>query len=583
MRMSELFSQTLREAPTEAQSPGYAFLLRAGYFRQVSAGIFAALPLGLRVQRKIERILREEMQAIGGQEVSLPVVLPAEIWKESGRWYRIGAEMARFKDRVERDLVLAMTHEESVADLVRREVRSHRHLPRLIYQIQTKFRDDPRPRAGLIRVREFIMKDSYSLDADWAGLEKQYQAHFNAYLRIFRRVGLPVIAVASDSGMMGGKKSHEFMYLNPIGEDTLLLCDACGYAANRQVARFTKPQPCQEAALPLEKVHTPQTRTIESLARFLGIPESKTAKAVFFSATLMENHQPRQRLVMAIVRGDMELNETKLANLIGAVDLRPASEDEIRASGAVPGFASPVGLSDLLVAVDDLIPHSPNLVAGANEEDYHLRNVNFGRDYHTPLIADLAAAKDGDPCPQCQAALRAERGIEVGNIFQLGTAYSEAMGCTFQDEDGQVRPVVMGSYGIGVGRLIGCLAEAFHDEKGLKLPALVAPFEIHLVLLGGKDGQAARQAAERLYVQMQSAGLEVLYDDREESPGVKFNDADLIGIPMRVTVSRRTIENGTIEIKLRSEEDKMTVPLENGVAFLQEKIAQLKQSGQPSK
>ncbi len=576
MRMSQLFSQTLRETPAEAQSPGYAYLLRAGYFRQVAAGIFAALPLGLRVQRKIERILREEMHAIGGQEVSLPVVLPAEIWKESGRWYRIGAEMARLKDRADRDLVLAMTHEESVADLVRREIRSHRQLPRLIYQIQTKFRDDPRPRAGLIRVREFIMKDSYSLDTDWEGLEKQYQAHYEAYLRIFRRIGLPVIAVASDSGMMGGKRSHEFMYLTPLGEDTLMLCDACGYAANRQVARYAKPQPPQEEALPLEKVHTPQTRTIESLARYLNIPESRTAKAVFLTATLLENDQSKNRLVMAIVRGDMELNETKLANLLGAIDLRPATEEEIRASGAVPGFASPVGLQDLLVAVDDLIPQSPNLVAGANEEDYHLRNVNFGRDYTTPLVADLTAARQGDPCPQCRSPLRAERGVEVGNIFQLGTGYSEAMGCTFQDEDGQVKPVVMGSYGIGLGRLIGCLAEACHDDKGLMLPPVVAPFQVHLVLLSGKGGEAARQTAEGLYEQWRAAGLEVLYDDREESPGVKFNDADLIGIPLRVTVSKRTIENGTLEIKARHEEEKITIPLENGVVYLQGRLAQLK-------
>ncbi len=575
MRMSALFNQTLRETPAEAQSPGFTFLLRAGYFRQVAAGIFAALPLGLRVQRKIERILREEMEAIGGQEVSLPVALPAEIWKESGRYYRIGAEMMRLKDRAGRDLVLAMTHDEAVADLVRREVRSHRHLPRLLYQIQTKFRDDPRPRAGLIRVREFIMNDSYSLDADWAGLEKQYQAHYEAYLRIFRRLGLPVIPVASDSGMMGGKRSHEFVYLNPIGEDTVMICDACGYAANRQVARFAKPQPPQEEALSLEKVHTPQTRTIESLARFLGIPESQTAKAVFLTATLLENNQPYERLVMAILRGDMELNETKLANLIGAIDLRPATEEEICASGAVPGFASPVGLRDLLVAADDLIPLSPNLVAGANEQDYHLRNVNFGRDYTTPLVADLTAAREGDPCPQCQAPLRAERGIEVGHIFQLGTAYSEALGCTFQDEVGEIKPVVMGSYGIGIGRLIGCLAEANHDDKGLQLPAVIAPFQVHLVLLSGKDGEAARQTAGRLYEQMQAAGLEVLYDDREESPGVKFNDADLIGIPLRVTVSKRTLENGTVELKRRHQEERLTLPLEEAIPRLHEEIKRL--------
>ncbi len=582
MRMSQLFSQTLREAPAEAQSGGYAYLVRAGYVRQMAAGIFSMLPLGKRVQQKIEAILREEMNAIGGQELSMPVVLPAEIWKETGRWHSIGAEMGRLKDRNQRDLVLAMTHEEAVGDLVRREIRSHRHLPRLIYHIQTKFRDDPRPRAGLIRVREFTMKDSYSLDTDWDGLERQYRAHYQAYFNIFHRCGLPVIAVASDSGMMGGKVSHEFMFLHPIGEDTLLLCPSCGYAANRQVARFGKqPQPAQPL-MELEKVHTPQTKTIQDLARFLKIDESQTAKAVFMTATLVEDGEEIERLVMAIVRGDMELNETKLANALKARDLRPAREDEILASGAVPGFASPVGLSGVLVVVDELIPSSTNLVAGANQVDHHLRNVNYGRDYTASQVVDLTAARAGDACPQCAAPLRAERGVEVGNIFQLGDWYSQAMGCTFQDEDGQVKPVIMGSYGIGVGRLIGCLAEAYHDEQGLKLPVSVAPFQVHLVALGGKLGSQPLDTAERLYSDLQAAGLEVLFDDRAESPGVKFNDADLIGLPLRITVSSRTLENGNIEFKLRDQTERTTLPLDQAVAHVSNEINRLQAELQKS-
>lgn len=565
MRMSQLFSTTLREAPAEAQSEGFSLLLRAGFIRQVAAGIFSILPLGKRAIQKIEAILRDEMNAIGGQELSMPVVLPADLWKETGRWYTVGDELARLKDRNQRDLVLAMTHEEAVGDLVRQEIHSYKQLPRLIYHIQTKFRDDPRPRAGLIRVREFSMKDSYSLDASWEGLDHQYRAHYQAYFNIFRRCGLEVIAVKADTGMMGGHLAHEFMYLNPVGEDTIILCDSCGYTANRQIARFLKPAPAAEEPKPLEKVHTPAIKTIADLARFLQIPESRTAKAVFYTAIIPGDQDQTERLVMAIVRGDMELNETKLTNLIKAKEMRPATEEEILASGAVPGFASPYGLKDTLVVVDDLIPQSPNLVAGANQVDYHLLNVNYGRDYTTPYISDITAAGEGDNCPECGNALRAERGVEVGNIFKLGTWYSEKLGCTFQDVNGANQPVIMGSYGIGIGRLLGCAAEQHHDSNGLIWPITIAPYSVHLVLLHGKQNPLPQETAEQLYQELQHAGIDVLFDDREESPGVKFNDADLIGIPLRLTISTRSLDAGGVEVKRRDQPERLMIALEDAI------------------
>ena len=570
MRLSQLFGQTLRDAPAEAEVASHQLLMRAGFIRPLGAGIFSYLHLAKRAMQKIESILRDEMDKIGGQEISMPVVHPAEVWKETGRWYQIGSEMGRFKDKNDHDMVLAMTHEEVVADLARREVQSYKHLPRLVYHIQTKWRDDPRPRAGLIRVREFTMKDSYSLDADWEGLDKQYRAHYQAYFNIFRRCGLPVIAVRSDTGMMGGKLAHEFMYLTPIGEDTLILCDACGYTANRQVARFQKPPAAPEEPKPIEKVRTPACKSIEDLANFLGVPKARTAKAVFFMAAIPDGETVAEKFIFAIIRGDMDLNETKLANAVGARDLRPATEDEIRAIGTEPGFASPVGLrpqsSQALIVVDDSIPASPNLVAGANEADYHLLNTNYGRDYAADLVADLAAAEEGAACPECGSPLRAARGVEVGNIFQLGTRYSEALGCTFLDRDGQQKPVIMGSYGIGVGRLLACIAEEHHDEHGLIWPVTVAPFQVHLVLLRGKGTPQAEEVATKLYADLQKAGIEVLYDDRDESPGVKFNDADLIGLPVRLTVSERALTQGGVEMKLRSKPDKVIVPLDAAVA-----------------
>jgi len=570
MRMSRLFSQTLRDRPSEAEIPSHELLLRAGFIRQLAAGIFSYLPLAKRSLTKIENIMREEMNAIGGQEITMPVVHPADLWKETKRWYQIGSEMGRFKDKAGRDMVLAMTHEEVVADLVRKEIHSYRQLPQMIYHIQTKWRDDPRPRAGLIRVREFTMKDSYSLDADLEGLDRQYRAHYQAYFNIFHRCGLPVIAVKSDVGMMGGKMAHEFMYLTPVGEDTLLICESCDYAANRQIARFQKPEPQAEEAKPVEKVATPGATTIAELAQFLGIPESRTAKAVFMMATVTEGIESRDRFVFAIVRGDMDLNETKLANAIHAKELRPATESEIRAVGATPGYASPVGLKDVLVVVDDLIPHSPNLVAGANEEGYHLLNVNLGRDYQADVVADIALAEEGAACPECGKPMKTARGIEVGNIFKLGTRYSEDMGCTFLDRDGQEKPVIMGSYGIGSGRLLASVAEEHHDDRGLIWPITVAPYQVHLVALKG-----AQDAADRAYAQLSEAGVEVLYDDREESPGVKFADADLIGIPLRLTLSERTLSKDSAEIKRRDQAETELVPLARLGEEIQSRIAAL--------
>jgi len=564
-RMSQLFGQTLREAPSEAEIISHQLLLRAGFIRQLAAGVFTYLPLAWRSLRKIENILREEIDAIGGQEMKMPVVHPADLWQETGRWYEIGPELARLKDRQGRDMALAMTHEEVVADLSRRDIRSYRQLPQLVYHIQTKFRDDPRPRAGLIRVREFDMLDSYSLDRDEAGLDKQYRAHYQAYFNIFNRCALPAIAVRSDVGMMGGKMAHEYMYLTPIGEDTLMLCDHCGYSANRQIAPFRKPSAPQEDLRSTLKVATPDTKTIESLATLLNIPKSRTAKAVFVMATISQDGKDVERFVFAVIRGDMEVNETKLANAVKANALRPATEDEIRAVGAEPGYGSPIGIrktfevSQVIIVADEAVASSPNLVAGANEPGFHLLNVNLGRDYAADIVTDIAAACDGDGCPQCGSPLRSSRGVEVGNIFKLGTRYSKAMGAAYLDEAGASQPIVMGSYGIGLGRLLACVAEEHHDDKGLIWPVTLAPYHVMLVWLPG-DNAGTQATAERIYPSLRENGIEVLFDDRRVSPGIKFNDADLIGLPLRITVSDRALAQGGVEFKRRDHAEKVIVP-----------------------
>jgi prolyl-tRNA synthetase len=575
MRMSRLFSQTLREAPADSEIVSHQLLVRAGFIRQLGAGIFSYLPLAHRSFGKIMAIMREEINAINGQEISMPVVQPADIWMESGRWFQIGSEMGRFKDKSNHDMILAMTHEEVVADLARGLIRSYRQLPALVYQLQTKWRDDPRPRAGLIRVREFTMLDSYSLDADWDGLDKQYQAHYQAYFRIYERCGLPTVAVLADTGMMGGKMAHEYMYLTPIGEDSLLFCDACGHSANRQVAKTQKPKPAAEPMLPIQKVATPECSSIADLAAFLKVPASKTAKAVFFTADIQdESGTVRQEFIFCVVRGDMEVNETKITNLLKAKELRPATDEEITRTGAVPGYASPVGLKKVRVIVDELISQSPNLVSGANEKGYHLLNVNFGRDFEAAEVTDITSACEGDACEKCGQPYRLSRGVEVGNIFKLGTRYTDALGCTFTDENGESHPIIMGSYGIGVGRLLACVAEEHHDDKGLIWPVSIAPFLVHIVVLPSK-GMDINPVVEELEKSLREAGLEALIDDRSDSAGVKFNDADLIGIPLRVTVSERALKNGGFEFKLRCGGESWIVPAEEAVAVIQKTLSGL--------
>ena len=581
MRMTRLFSQTLREAPADAQVASHVLLLRAGYIRQLASGIFSYLPLAHRALSRIEEIIREEIDAIGGQEIKMPVVHAADVWKASGRYEEYDESLTRFRDRHGRDMVLATTHEEIVADLAGREIRSYRQLPCLVYHFQTKWRDEARPTSGLLRVREFTMKDSYSLDAAPEGLEAQYRAHYQAYFNIFRRCGLPVRAVRSDVGMMGGSAAHEFMYLNEVGENTLALCGACGYAANTEVARFAKAEAPAEAAAPLERVATPGAATIAELAAFLEIPASRTAKAVFLVGRFKASEaggEAGERLVLAVIRGDLEVNEIKLANAAGALSLRPAHDEEIAAAGAVPGYASPMGLDEeTLVVADDSAVSSPNLVSGANEAGYHVRNVNHGRDWQAAVVADIALAGEGHACPVCGAPLRIARGVEVGNIFQLGSRYSDALGASFLDEQGRERPVIMGSYGIGVGRLLACVAEEHHDDNGLSLPVTVAPYQVHLVSLARGEGPV-QAAAENLYAELTSAGVEILYDDRGENPGVKFNDADLIGCPVRVTVGDRGLKKGTLEVKLRGAAGRgEEVPVAEVAARVREELAGLRQ------
>ena len=554
MRIGNLFFSTLREDPADAEMPSHRLLLRAGYIRPLGAGIYSLLPLGMRVNMHVTQVIREEMNAIGGQEMLMPVVHPADLWRETGRYDQIGPEMGRFKDRGGRDMVLAMTHEEVVSDLLRKLVSSWRQLPQQVYHFQTKWRDEPRSRGGLIRVREFTMKDAYSADRDEAGLDHSYALYYHAYSRIFARLGLKTIAVASDVGMMGGSQAHEFMAPSEYGEDTLVICDACSSASNRQVARVRRATPVAAEPLPREEVKTPNAPTIQALAELLGVPHEQTAKAVFFA-------DRDDRLIVAIVRGDDDVEETKLTNAIGARDLRPAREEEIVAANMVPGYASPIGAKGALVVVDELVASSANLVAGANKEGYHFKNVNIPRDFTPDHVVDLASAKTGDACASCGAPVRLEKGIEVGNIFKLGTRYTAALGAEYLDEAGVKRPIIMGSYGIGVGRAAACVAEAYHDEKGLAWPTAVAPFDAQVALLGANKDPRVEASAATLEAAAASAGLELLVDDREESPGVKFADAELLGSPWTVTISPRSLDAGGAEMTLRASGERSVVPL----------------------
>ena len=569
MRLSHLFFTSLRDDPAEAEMPSHRLLLRAGYVRQLGAGIYSLLPLGKRVSDRVEQVIREEQDRIGAQEMEMPVVHPAEVWKESGRYFKIGPELVRFKDRGERDMVLAMTHEEVVALLLRDVVQSYRQLPMMVYHFQTKFRDEPRSRGGLIRVREFVMKDAYSCDRDDAGLDKSYRDQFAAYERTFQRLGLEAIAVGADVGIMGGSGAHEFMVLNDFGEDTLVLCDQCGYAENQQIAEIRKPDPEAEEALAMEDVETPDATTIEALATFLDIPKSRTAKATFFVTG-------DGRFVAAIVRGDYDVNETKLVNAVKAIGgLRPATLEEIKERGMEAGYGSPIGARDAVVVVDDLVPRSPNLVAGANRVGWHVKNVNVPRDYTPDIVADLTNARAGDACIRCGSSVKLRKGIEVGNIFKLGTDFTVAVGASYLGEDGKEHPIVMGSYGIGVGRNVACIVEEHHDEKGIVWPAEVAPYAAHLVSIGGGKEPQVLDIAERLHALAAEAGPrhEILWDDRDESPGVKFTDAELLGMPWILTVSPRSLAAGGIEVTERATGERSTRPIDEVERLLVEGFA----------
>lgn len=552
--MSKLLTKTLREAPAEAELASHQLMLRAGMIKRLSSGIYTYLPLGWRVIKKIENIIREEMDAVGGQEINMPVVHPAEIWQESGRWYSVGAELARFKDRWGREMALAMTHEEVVTDVARQYIDSYKQLPVVLYHLQTKFRDEPRPRGGLIRVREFIMKDAYSFHRDFEDLDRYYPAMCQAYMNIFWRCGVDVTMVLSDVGMMGGSTAHEFMMLSEAGEDTLIFCDKCGYAANEEVATLQKGEPLpRPASVPgIEEVATPGTTEVEQVSQLLGVSTKVVMKTMVYESG--------DRLVLAVIRGDLDVNERKLANASGVTELKPAEPDRIRRAGMEPGYLSPVGLkgAGITVVVDDSVSDGGPMIAGANKAGFHLKNVLYGRDF-SGTVRDIALARSGDRCSRCGSPLRVTRGIEAGNTFKLGTKYSSSMNATFVDVDGERKPFVMGCYGIGVGRLFACIVEGHHDEKGIVFPMTVAPYHVYLIHLGESDD--VKEAAQRVYAELDGAGVEVLYDDRDVSAGVKFNDADLIGIPVRVTISKRTLAHGAAELKLRSADEVRLVDL----------------------
>ncbi len=565
MKMSQAFGKTLRDDPAEAELDSHKLMLRAGMIHQTMMGVYSYLPLAWKSIRKIEEIIREEIDAASGQEVHLSKLQPIELWRQSGRDEQYGPDMMRLTDRRDRRLALAPTCEELLTTIVKANVLSYRDLPVTLYQIQTKFRDEPRPRAGLIRVREFDMKDAYSFDADQEGLDKSYDAMVQAYKNIFARCGLDPIIVDADSGAIGGKDSQEFILLADGGEDTILLCSNCGYAANAEKAEFAKPSAPIEDPLPLEEVHSPGVRTIDELCDYLDIPQTKTIKAVFY---IVDGD-----LAFVAIRGDLEVNEIKLSNALGSpTELRLASPEEVAAAGIVAGSASPVGL-DFKTVADDSIRLGSNFAVGANKEDYHLLNANVGRDFDPNIVADISLAQDGFQCPKCDGCLTARRGIEIGHVFKLGTRYSEKLDAQYLDSAGERHPIIMGCYGIGVGRLLAAAIEQNHDDNGIVFPAPIAPYDVHLVGLNTNVPEVV-EAANALYAQLSQSGLSVLYDDRDESPGVKFNDADLIGLPARAVVSRRNLNQGIVEIKRRDSSDAQTVDMDKAAETLKELIAQ---------
>ena len=565
MRVSKLFSKTQREMPAEADTVSHQLLLRAGMIQQVVAGVYSYLPLAWKVLKKIENIIRDEMDKAGGQELMLPALQPLELWQETGRDVAFGEGLFTLRDRRDRKLVLGPTHEEVITELMKSKVQSYRDLPLLLYQIQTKFRDEPRPRGGLIRVREFTMKDLYSFDTDDEGLNESYNKMLQAYRNIYARCELPTLMVEADSGAIGGKESNEFMLLAESGEDEIIYCSNCNYAANVDKAGSVKEKVDGGEPLPVEEVATPGMGSIEEVSGFLNVPKSRTFKAVFYVAD--------GNLVFVIIRGDLEVNDVKLNNALGSTELRMATEAEVMEAGLVPGAASPIGIIGIKVIADDSITTGANFVAGANKPDTHIKNVNYPRDFRVDLMTDIARAQVGDQCPRCQGKLSSTHGIEVGHTFKLGTYISQKLGADFIDANGESHTIVMGCYGIGVGRLLAAAIEQNNDDKGITWPLPIAPYHIYLCPLYPENPEVAAKA-ENLYADLIVQGLEVLFDDRDESPGVKFNDADLLGIPLRVTVSPRTLEKTSVALKWRSEKESELVPLEEAANKLKELIAE---------
>ena len=567
MKLSKAFFKTLREVPNEAEIPSHILLLRAGMIKKTAAGIYSYMPMGWRSVRKIEEIVRQEMDAKGAQEIQTSVVQPGELWEESGRWSAYGPEMWRLNDRNGRGFCLGPTAEEVFTDVIRNDITSHRQLPFQIYQITNKFRDEARPRYGMMRSRDFIMKDNYSFDKDEAGLDESYQGMFEAYTNVFTRCGLTFRPVEADNGAIGGSSSHEFTALCEYGESEICYCDACKMATTVEKAECVDAKASDEEMLPMEKVHTPGTKTIESVAEYLGLDKKQTLKALLF--VTYDEEGKEDEYVAAFVRGDRELNMTKLVNALGVhpYSIEFADEEKMAAKcGCVGGFTGPVGLHDCKIVVDSEIPGLRNLCAGACEEDHHIKNMNYGRDYEADIVTDIKSLLEGDPCPVCGAPIKHARGVEVGQIFKLGTKYSESMGAIYKDENQQDHPILMGCYGIGVSRTFQAIIDMpeNHDDNGIIWPMSVAPYHVIITVMK-PDDEVQAAVAEKIYDELGKAGVEVVLDDRKERPGVKFKDADLIGIPVRITVGRGAAD-GMIEYKLRRDADKEELSVEDGIA-----------------
>lgn len=555
MRVSKLYAPTLREVPAEAEVVSHQLMLRAGFMRKAAGGIYTYLPLAWRVLKKIERIVREEMDAKGSQELLMPIVQPAEIWQESGRWDVYGAEMFRLQDRHNRCFCLGPTHEEMVTTLIRGDVRSYRQLPLSVYQIQNKYRDERRPRFGLMRGREFIMKDAYSFDRDEAGLDKSYQDMYDAYTNIFTRCGLNFRPVEADSGAIGGSGSHEFMVIADSGEAEIVFCTSCDYAANVEKAELFPLEAQEEAMLTKEEVVTPDCKTIADVCAYLKLPVDHSVKAVAYNS--------EKGLILCFVRGDHEVNEIKVINTCGVIDLEMATEEQLAAAGTVGGYMGPVGIDNkkVIVVVDATVMKMHNVCCGANKEGYHFINVNPGRDFTPTYVADIRLIQEGDPCPHCGGEVSKARGIEVGQVFKLFTKYSSALKATYLDENGKEQPMVMGCYGVGVSRTMAAAIEQNYDDNGIIWPIEIAPYHVLVVPVNTKD-EASAAKAEEIYMQLKKVGLETVIDDRNERPGVKFKDADLIGYPLRVVVGPKTLTEGNLEVKIRKTGEIRYLPLD---------------------